>query len=78
MLHVTNTNCDFLHRAQVEVFGTFGINKSVGRTGFVVAGKHVTAAVVRPLPDPRDIERAFKRAVLLRRRGGAALSGPRG
>ena len=24
----------------------------------------MTAAVVRPLPDPRDIERAFKRAVL--------------
>ena len=54
----------FLHFAQIEVFGTFGINKSVGKCGFVCAGKHVTAAVVRPMADQRDVERAFKRATL--------------
>ena len=47
-----------------QVFGTPGIAKPVGRCGFVQCGKNVTVGVIRPLPDPRDIERAYKRAVL--------------
>jgi len=54
---------NFLHFAQLEVFGVFGINKSVGRVNYAVAGKNVTAAVIRPSADPRDIETAYKRAI---------------
>lgn len=50
--------------APSKVFGTPGIAKPVGRCGFVQCGKNVTVGVIRPLPDPRDIERAYKRAVL--------------
>jgi len=55
---------NFLHFAQLEVFGVFGINKSVGRVNYAVAGKNVTAAVIRASGDPRDIETAYKRAVV--------------
>jgi len=55
---------NFLHFAQVEIFGTPGINKPVGRCGHVQAGKSVTLATIRPLPDPKDVEKCYKRAVL--------------
>lgn len=48
--------------AEVEVFGNFGLSKGVGRVSYAVAGRDVTVAVVRPSPDPVDIEVAFKRA----------------
>lgn len=54
---------NFLHFSQVEVFGVFGINKSVGRVNYAIAGKNVTAAVIRPSSDPRDTEIAYKRAI---------------
>lgn len=55
---------DFLHFAQVEVFGTPGLNKPVGRGGHVECGRNVTMVVVRPVTDQKDIDRAYRRAVL--------------
>jgi len=55
---------DFLHVAQVQVFGTLGANNSVGRCGFVECGKHVTVAVVKPSTDAGDVSRVYRRAVL--------------
>ncbi|KAJ8600173.1 hypothetical protein CTAYLR_001943 [Chrysophaeum taylorii] len=57
-------NFDFLHVAQVEVFGTAGYSASVGRCGFAQCGRQCTVAVVRPLSDPFDVDRAYKRAIL--------------
>jgi alpha-tubulin suppressor-like RCC1 family protein len=48
--------------AQVEVFGHWGIARSVGRVSQAIAGRDVTVCVVRPSQDPRDIEQAYKRA----------------
>jgi alpha-tubulin suppressor-like RCC1 family protein len=47
---------------QVEVFGHWGISRSVGRVSQAVAGRDVTVCVIRPSQDPRDIEVAYKRA----------------
>jgi len=55
---------EFLHFAQFEVFGTPGINKPVGRCSKAIAGKYATVALIRPLPDPMDIDKAYRRAVL--------------
>lgn len=49
--------------AEVEIFGYWGYNSGVGRVSYAVAGREVTAAVVRPSHDPRDIESAYRRAV---------------
>ena len=54
---------NFLHFSMLEVFGIFGINRSVGRVNYALAGKNVTAAVIRPSNDPRDIETAYQRAI---------------
>jgi hypothetical protein len=48
---------------RLQVFGSFGARRSLGRVTSVTAGKFVTAAVLRALPDPRDVETAYKRAV---------------
>lgn len=53
---------NFLHVAQVEVFGTVGASASVGRCGDVQCGKHVTIATVPPKSDPLDVEKAYCRA----------------
>ncbi|KAG5180100.1 guanyl nucleotide exchange factor [Tribonema minus] len=57
---------NFLHLAQVEVLGTKGARRSPGRVCHAVAGRYVTAVVVRALPDPEDVEVAYKRAVQVR------------
>jgi hypothetical protein len=48
--------------AEIEVFGYWGISRGVGRVSFATAGRDVTVAVVRPSPDPRDVEFLYKRA----------------
>jgi hypothetical protein len=58
---VNTTSPQSLHLLQV--FGSFGARRSPGRVTSVTAGKFVTAAVLRALPDPRDVETAYKRAV---------------
>lgn len=55
---------NYLHLAQCEVIGTVGGEKVSGRVSSVIAGQNVTAAVVRPLTDGRDIEEAYRRAVI--------------
>ena len=55
---------NFLHFAQLEVFGIIGVQGSVGRCSRVVCGKHCTVAIIRPLSDPADINRVYKRAIL--------------
>ncbi|KAH8043429.1 hypothetical protein JL722_15224 [Aureococcus anophagefferens] len=70
----------------VEIFGIIGINGSVGRCSRVVCGKQCTVAIVRPLPDPMDINRVYRRAVLadarnadiLRQRRPSRSTAPRG
>lgn len=54
---------NFLHLAEVQVFGNWGISKGVGRVSFAAAGRDCTVAVIRPCTDPRDIETLYKRAV---------------
>lgn len=56
-------NFDFLHVAQVEVFGTTGQRAPIGRCGHVECGRHKTIAVIRPISDQLDVEQAYKRAV---------------
>lgn len=51
-----------LSLAEIEVYGSYGISKGVGRVSFASAGRDVTVAVIRPSNDPRDIESAYKRA----------------
>jgi len=53
---------NFLHLAQVEVLGSFGVNSGVGRVASVNAGKDVTVAVIRPFSDPREAEAAYIKA----------------
>ena len=55
---------NYLHLSQCEVIGTVGGEKVSGRVSSVIAGQNVTAAVVRPLTDGRDIEEAYRRAVI--------------
>jgi len=55
---------DFLHFAQLEVFGTPGLNKPVGLCGHVECGRNVTMALVRPVTDQKDVDKAYRRAVL--------------
>jgi hypothetical protein len=54
---------NFLHLAQVEVLGSFGVNSGVGRVANVNAGKDVTVAVIAPFSDPREAEAAYIKAV---------------
>jgi alpha-tubulin suppressor-like RCC1 family protein/Ca2+-binding EF-hand superfamily protein len=54
---------NFLHLAEVQVFGNWGLSKGVGRVASVAAGRDVTVAVIRPSSDPADIETLYKRAV---------------
>jgi hypothetical protein len=46
----------------VEVFGTPGINKPVGKCGGVACGRNVTCAVVLPSHEPLDLDAAYRRA----------------
>ena len=58
-------NFDFLHVAQIQVFGYPNGRQQhgVGRCGSVTCGRKCTVAVVPPSPDPRAVELAYKRAV---------------
>ena len=46
----------------MEVLGTLGTNKPVGKVASTVAGKHVTAAVIEPV-ESQDCLIAFRRAI---------------
>ena len=50
------------------LIGTVGGEKVSGRVSSVIAGQNVTAAVVRPLTDGRDIEEALAPAFAIRRK----------
>lgn len=54
---------NFLHFAQVEVFGTPGISKPVGKCGSVQCGRNVTTVVILPSPEPKEYDEAYRRAV---------------
>mmetsp|Transcript_28555 Transcript_28555/g.36926 ORF Transcript_28555/g.36926 Transcript_28555/m.36926 type:complete len:1227 (+) Transcript_28555:37-3717(+) len=54
---------DFLHFAQVEVLGTPGINKPVGKCGSVMCGRNVTSVVIKASTEPADYDMAYKKAV---------------
>ncbi|CAN0273071.1 unnamed protein product [Ectocarpus sp. 12 AP-2014] len=54
---------DFLHMAQVEVFGTTGARRSPGKVTHCCAGKYVTTAVMAAMQDSADVETVYKRAV---------------
>jgi hypothetical protein len=56
---------NYLHLAEVEVFGNWGIQSSVGRVSYVAAGRDVTVAVVRPSSDPKDFDVAYRRSVFV-------------
>jgi hypothetical protein len=55
---------NYLHMGQVEISGMFGSERTKGRVASVTCGMNVTAAVIRPLPDPRDVEESYRRAVI--------------
>jgi len=54
---------NFLHFAQLEVFGTLGMIKPVGKTGFVSCGRNATTVVIHPSKEPRDYDACYRRAV---------------
>ncbi|CAM9176283.1 unnamed protein product [Pylaiella littoralis] len=54
---------DFLHMAQVEVFGTTGARRSPGKVTQCCAGKYVTTAVMAAAQDSADVEAGYKKAV---------------
>ncbi|CAN0417282.1 unnamed protein product, partial [Hapterophycus canaliculatus] len=54
---------NFLHVAQVEVYGTTGARRSPGKVTQCSAGKYVTTAVIAAAQDPADVETAYKKAV---------------
>jgi len=54
---------NFLNIAELEVFGHRGLSTGVGRVSHVLAGRDVTAVVIRPNTDPAYVERAYCRAV---------------
>jgi len=54
---------NFLHLAQVEVYGNVGNQRSFGRVSRVECGVHVTAAIIKPLTDPKDVNEVYKRAI---------------
>ncbi|CAM9938623.1 unnamed protein product, partial [Sphacelaria rigidula] len=54
---------DFLHIAQVEVFGTTGARRSPGRATSCCAGKYVTTAVIAAAQDAADVAVAYKKAI---------------
>jgi len=46
----------------VEVFGTPGINKPVGKCGGVSCGRNVTCCLVLPSREPSELDAAYRRA----------------
>ena len=53
----------FLHVAEVQVFGTPGVQKPVGKISSVCCGKEVTVAIVNPTKEQSVIDNAYKKAV---------------
>jgi len=47
---------------QLEVFGSHGIDKSVGKVGSAICGKRVTAVVIKAAKNSQDIDVAYRRA----------------
>jgi hypothetical protein len=54
---------DQLHVAQVEVFGIEGTEKLIGRVGSITCGQEVMAVTIPALPNQKDIENCYLRAV---------------
>jgi hypothetical protein len=54
---------DFLHFSQMEVWGTPGISKPVGKCGDVACGRNVTSVTIHPSNEPKDYDVAYRRAV---------------
>lgn len=46
----------------MEVFGTPGINKPVGKCGGVACGRNVTCCLVLPSREPSELDAAYRRA----------------
>lgn len=59
MLEGTN----YLHFAQCNVFGTWGVHRSVGRVSDVYCGYQSTVALLLPTMRRSDVELAWSRAV---------------
>ena len=49
---------------KIEIFGTYDIFKPGGEVSFTSAGKNVTAAVIKAVDDPTDINSTFRRAAM--------------
>lgn len=47
---------------QLEVFGSHGVDTSVGKVSSAICGKRVTAVIVKAVTNDQDIELAYKRA----------------
>ncbi len=52
---------NYLHLAEVEVMGNWGITKGVGRISYATAGRDVTVAVIRATSDPQNLTNYYKR-----------------
>eukprot|EP01029_Cantina_marsupialis_P001211 TRINITY_DN109910_c0_g1_i1.p1 TRINITY_DN109910_c0_g1~~TRINITY_DN109910_c0_g1_i1.p1 ORF type:complete len:1320 (+),score=436.55 TRINITY_DN109910_c0_g1_i1:137-4096(+) len=53
----------YLHLAQVEVFGVFGLRRSIGRVDHVDCGNQVSVVTMHALKTDKELEQAFIRAV---------------
>lgn len=54
---------NYLHFAQLEIFGQWGVHKSVGKVHSANCGKDVTVVVIKALRKQRDLELAYRRSV---------------
>ena len=53
----------YLHMAGVEVYGTEGLQPSLGKVAKVMCGHEVTAATIAPCSNPADLDLAYRKAV---------------
>jgi len=58
-----NTGTNYLHFAQCNVYGTWGVHRSVGRVSDVYCGFQSTIAILLPTMRRSDAELAYSRAV---------------
>ena len=47
----------------MEVFGSYGVDKSVGKVSSAICGKRVTAVVIKAVTSNQDTEVAYRRAM---------------
>ena len=61
-VRVQLTKASYLHFAELEIFGQWGVHKSVGHVDSVDCAKDVTVVVIKAMERESDVQLAYKRA----------------